>query len=62
MSKKRLPGVKGPPPAKRKIPAWGPETLARRLHRCVTMLAIHGYLPDSQSRRIHERINDKNPK
>jgi len=40
----------------KKMVAWKAESFHDRLERCRAMLAIHGYLPDSQSNRIRERI------
>lgn len=39
------------------IPAWKRETLAARLEHSRILLLIHGYLRDSESERIKQRIH-----
>ena len=36
--------------------AWKKEPAIDRLHGCKVMLAVHGFLTDAESKRVHERL------
>lgn len=36
--------------------AWKKEPAIDRIHNCKAMLSIHGFLTESESKRVHERM------
>lgn len=40
------------------VPAWGEETLLKRLHSCRRMLGMHGLLTDAEMDKVIKRINN----